>query len=71
MKFFKLMPARKLVAIGLLLIVVPTLARDFVPVPHFISGFLAGVGLGIEIMGLIKLKKEKDGAKRDMVKDEI
>jgi hypothetical protein len=69
MKYLKTIQGKTLVAIGLLLITVPTLLRDFIPVPHFWSGFLVGVGLVIEITGLVKLKKEKDEAKRNIVNE--
>ena len=59
MKYLKSIPAKKLMIIGLLLVVLPTLFRDEVPVPQFISGFLVGLGLGIEIIAAIKLKSEK------------
>ena len=49
---------KQLISIGLLLAVLPFLINDFYPLPHFLRGFLAGVGLGMEITGLVKLKRE-------------
>lgn len=51
--------AKKIIAFGLLLVVVPLLVNDFYSIPHFLRGLITGVGLGIEITGFIKLKREK------------
>jgi hypothetical protein len=49
--------SRRLLAIGLLSTVLPTLVNDFVHIPDFFRGFMAGIGLGLEIMGIILLRK--------------
>jgi hypothetical protein len=50
-------PERLFVPIGLLLVTVPFLVNDWVPVPDFLRGALMGLGIGLEIIGIIKLKK--------------
>ena len=40
-------------AIGLLFVTVPQLLRDYVFIPDFFRGFLAGIGLAIIIGGLV------------------
>ncbi len=44
-------------SIGLLLVAVPQLLRDYVFIPDFFRGFLAGIGLAIMIGGLVWQKK--------------
>jgi len=56
---FSQVPPRILIATGLLLVVLPPLINDFYPLSHFLRGFLPGIGIGLEITGLIKLRKEK------------
>jgi len=62
MKFRKLpMPERLFISIGLLLVTVPNLISDWFHVPDAIRGFAIGLGLGMEIIGLIRLmQKRKD-----------
>jgi hypothetical protein len=46
--------ARILIAVGLLMIVFPTVIKDFsIIIPDFFRGLLAGLGLGLEVIGLI------------------
>ena len=47
-----------LVAIGLLLIVLPMLANSFTKVPDFLRGLLMGMGLVLEITGVVILRKK-------------
>jgi hypothetical protein len=53
------------VSIGLLMVTTPTLINDWTPIPDFFRGVLAGLGIGLEIIGLIlivKRKKKQEGA---------
>jgi len=52
-------PERLWLAIGLLLVTVPMMLKHYIPIPDFFHGLLAGVGLGMEIVGLIKLKRAR------------
>jgi hypothetical protein len=52
-------PERLWISTGLLLVTVPFLVNDWVHVPDFIRGGLMGLGIGMEIMGMIKLKKRQ------------
>ncbi|WP_158995610.1 hypothetical protein [Mucilaginibacter sp. L196] len=64
MKFKKYpLQIRLLICIGLLMVTTPTLINDWFPLPHFVRGALVGVGLGLEISGLIKINRlRKTGA---------
>jgi len=62
MKYLRSIPPKKLIAIGMLLVVLPTLFNDVVPIPQFVSGFMVGLGLWIEIIATIKLRREKTKA---------
>lgn len=49
----------RLMAIGLLLVTVPFIINDWIPVPDFIRGALVGIGIGLEIAGIIRMKNRK------------
>ena len=56
MKFNKLpIPYRLLFSLGILLATGPLLLRDYLTIPDFFRGFLTGLGLTFEILGLVKL----------------
>ena len=58
MKFNKLpMPCRLLFSVGILLATGPVLLHDYLFIPDFFRGFLTGLGLTFEIIGLIKLRQ--------------
>jgi hypothetical protein len=46
-----------LLAIGLLLITLPSLTRDYIILPDFFHGLLTGIGIVLEVVGVIKLKQ--------------
>ena len=50
---------RLMVAGGLLLVTLPTLFKEYVPLPDFFRGFLIGFGLMMEVAGLIIIMKIK------------
>jgi hypothetical protein len=55
--------ARILIAIGLLMTVLPTAIKDFsIIIPNFFRGLLAGLGLGLEVVGLV-LQRNASGAR--------
>jgi len=54
-----LKPELRLVAIGLLLVTMPFLINDWIPVPDFVRGALMGIGIGLEIIGLIRINRRK------------
>jgi hypothetical protein len=49
--------ARLLVASGLLLAAMPTLLNDYIKFADFLRGALMGLGIGLEIGGLILLAR--------------
>jgi len=49
--------ARILTSSGLLLAVMPTFINDYIKVPDFFRGALMGLGLGLEIFGLILMRR--------------
>jgi hypothetical protein len=59
MKFTKPSTARQLLAIGLLSTTIPTLINDFVHVPDFVRGLMLGLGLGLEVIGIIFMRRER------------
>ena len=71
MKYLKSISPKKLIAIGMLLVVLPTLFNDVVPIPQFVSGFVMGLGLTVEIIATMKLKREKANADCSIVNDGI
>lgn len=50
---------RLLIAGGLLIGTLSALLNHFTPLPDFIHGLLAGAGIGLEIVGIIKLKRRQ------------
>ena len=50
---------RLFICIGLLLVTTPTLINDWIKVPDFFRGMLAGLGIGLEIGGLILIMRRK------------
>jgi hypothetical protein len=52
----KSIPPRFLIAIGLLLVGAPFLLNDFVKIPDSLHGVLIGFGVGLEIVGLGRMK---------------
>ncbi len=59
--------ARILIALGLLMVVFPTVIKDFsVTVPDFFRGLGVGLGLSLEVVGLI-IQKRAGGFKRKSV----
>jgi len=53
------MPERLMIPIGLLLVTTPTLINDWVHLPDFVRGAFFGLGLGLETMGLIYLRRKR------------
>jgi hypothetical protein len=50
---------QQFICIGLLLVTTPTLINDWIKVPDFFRGALMGLGLGLEIGGLVLMTKRK------------
>lgn len=56
-------PELRLIAAGLLLAAVPFLVNEWIHIPDFVRGILVGVGIGLEIIGLIRMsRRRKAGA---------
>jgi hypothetical protein len=55
--------ATRFISIGLLLVTVPFLIKEYVKIPDFFRGFFTGIGLALEIIGLIIMTKAKRSAK--------
>jgi hypothetical protein len=60
MKFTKPSTARQLLAMGLLSTTLPTLINDFVHLPDFFRDLMLGLGLGLEIIGIILLRQRRN-----------
>ena len=52
--------AQVLIASGLLLVTLPTVVKEYVPIPDFFRGFFAGLGLMLEISGLIVMRMKSE-----------
>ena len=50
---------RVLVSLGLLLIAIPFLINNYIRIPDFFRGLILGLGIGLEIIGFILLKRRK------------
>lgn len=50
---------RILIGTGLLLTVASSLIKDWIHMPDFFRGFLAGIGLALEFIGLLLVGKRK------------
>jgi hypothetical protein len=48
---------RVLISVGLLFVTVPQLLIHYFPIPDFIHGFVIGLGLALEIWGLIRMRQ--------------
>ena len=57
--------AQLLSAIGLLLVTVPFLVKEYIFIPDFFRGFSAGVGLGLMICGLVIQQKYRTAKQSD------
>ena len=53
------MPERLMIPIGLLLVTTPTLINDWVHLPDFVRGAFFGLGLGLETIGLVMLRRRR------------
>jgi hypothetical protein len=47
------------VSIGLLMVTTPTLINDWTPIPDFFRGAFTGLGICLEIIGLVMIVKRK------------
>lgn len=52
-------PALALLITGLLLISFVPLVNRYFPLPDFVKGFLGGLGIALELIALIKSKRDK------------
>jgi len=50
---------RILVTLGLLLIAIPFLINNYIKIPDFFRGLILGLGIGLEIVGVMLLKRMK------------
>jgi hypothetical protein len=50
---------RLLIAIGLLMVTLPLLFKEYIPISDFFRGLLAGVGLAVEISGLVLMRRNR------------
>lgn len=47
------------ICIGLLMVTLPSTFKEYLNLPDFFRGFLAGLGLALEIAGVVILKRRK------------
>lgn len=63
-------PALTYLIIGLLIITVTPIMGRYFPLPDFLRGFLSGLGLTLEFIGVVKIKRNKKkiecGASNDL-----
>ncbi len=52
-----MIPVRLLVPIGLLLVVTPSIIAHFTVLPDLVRGAIMGMGISLEIAGVILLRK--------------
>ena len=53
----------RIISAGLLMVAVPFLVNNWVHIPDVIRGILMGVGIGLEVLGLIRMnRRRKAGA---------
>jgi hypothetical protein len=52
-------PERVWICVGLLLLTLPLLLKEYIHIPDFLQGALEGTGLGFEVIGLFRLSKRK------------
>jgi hypothetical protein len=50
---------RVLIAGGLLMVIMPTLLKEYVAIPDFFRGFLLGAGGVFEIAGIVLMNRKK------------
>ena len=63
MKNYKLpFSIRLLIATGLFMTTLPLIFREYIPLPDFFRGFLAGLGLTLEVIGFIMMKRLQKGS---------
>jgi hypothetical protein len=48
---------RLFIAIGLLLAILPLLFKEYIALPDYFRGCLAGFGIGLEFYGFIRLRR--------------
>lgn len=53
------MQARFLVPIGLLMVTIPTMLGRYMNIPDLLKGLLAGVGIAMELLGLVAIRRKK------------
>lgn len=56
----------RLLAIGLLLVIIPSFLKRFVPVPDWAQGLLMGLGIGLELAAVVILAKIRNKRTTDM-----
>jgi hypothetical protein len=59
MKFTKATTGSRLLAVGLLAVTLPTILKDFIHIPDFFRGFMMGLGLTMEVIGIILMRRQK------------
>jgi hypothetical protein len=50
---------QKMMAVGILLVILPLLLRNWLAIPDLYNGLLAGIGIGLELLAIIKMERRK------------
>lgn len=50
---------QKLISIGLLLVVLPLFLRNWMVIPNIYADLLMGIGIGMELVAVFKIYREK------------
>ncbi|MBE4949443.1 hypothetical protein [Chryseobacterium culicis] len=46
-------------AVGILLVMLPQILKSWISIPDLYSSLIVGIGLGLELLAIIKIVKEK------------
>jgi hypothetical protein len=50
---------RVLLSLGILMATMPLLFKEYIPIPDFLHGAIEGVGIGLEISGLVLMRRNR------------
>ncbi|MFZ4927832.1 hypothetical protein [Chryseobacterium sp. Mn2064] len=50
---------QKIMAVGILLVILPLFLRNWLVIPDLYNGLLAGIGIGLELLAIITIVRGK------------
>jgi hypothetical protein len=60
-------PVRLLFSLGLLMATMSFLFKDYIHIPDFFRGLFAGVGIGLEIIGMMLMRMNRKACAADQI----